>query len=770
MNFEEYEDADGVRLAWNCFPSTKVEATRAIVPVSALYTPLREKADLRVLQYEPVTCRASCRAVLNPFCQLDTRAKIWICPFCLSRNPLPPQYRDISQTSLPFELEAAASTVEYELTRPPALPPVFLFVVDLCQDEENLTALRDSLTVTLGLLPPNALVGLITFGAMVQVYELGYGPCSKTFVFRGNADYTMKQVSEMLGMGAAVPVGAKPGVGNLGPGVGNMTSSPAMIAAMARFLVPAEQCEYQITQAIEALQRDPWEIPNEHRASRCTGVAVSVAVSVLERLVPNSGARVMVFAGGAPTEGPGLVVGRPLKEPIRSHHDIDTDTAKHHSKATKFYEALSKRAATNGHAVDIFVGCYDQIGLHEMQSLANLTGGVIVLNDAFTTSIFKQSLQRVFGTDDQGNLLMGFNATFDVLTAKELKVSGVIGHCVSQQRKTPNVADTEIGVGGTSQWRISSITPAHTYGVFFELASNNQAPQPTVSGQYASTLVQFLTHYQHSSGAFRLRVTTLVRSLVPAGNPALAQSFDQEAAAALMSRIAIYKAEKDESSDMLRWSDRMLIKLCQRFADYRKDDSESFRLAQNFALYPQFMFHLRRSQFLTVFNNSPDETAFYRHTLNREDLTNTMIMIQPTLMSFKIDDEPQPVLLDSVSLQPDSILLLDTFFHILIWHGETIAQWRKAGYQDQPEYANFKALLESPRAEAATLLIDRFPLPRFIDTEAGASQARFLLSKLNPTNTHMSHNANPGSIVLTDDVSLQSFMAHLQKVAVETAA
>ena len=30
----------------------------------------------------------------------------------------------------------------------------------------------------------------------------------------------------------------------------------------------------------------------------------------------------------------------------------------------------------------------------------------------------------------------------------------------------------------------------------------------------------------------------------------------------------------------------------------------------------QFMFHLRRSQFLQVFNNSPDETAYYRYFLN----------------------------------------------------------------------------------------------------------------------------------------------------------
>ena len=58
--------------------------------------------------------------------------------------------------------------------------------------------------------------------------------------------------------------------------------------------------------------------------------------------------------------------------------------------------------------------------------------------------------------------------------------------------------------------------------------------------------------------------------------------------------------------------DRMLIRLVQKFGEYNKDDPNSFRLSENFSLYPQFMFHLRRSPFLQVFNNSPDETSFYR--------------------------------------------------------------------------------------------------------------------------------------------------------------
>jgi protein transport protein SEC23 len=219
-------------------------------------------------------------------------------------------------------------------------------------------------------------------------------------------------------------------------------------------------------------------------------------------------------------------------------------------------------------------------------------------------------------------------------------------------------------------------------------------------------MMQFLTYYQHSSGNFHLRVTTTARPLSgPAGDPTLAQSFDQEAAAVLMARIAVFKAEVDDGPDVLRWVDRMLIRLCSRFADYRKDDPTSFRLEKNFTLYPQFMFHLRRSQFLQVFNNSPDETAFYRHVLNYEDAGDSLVMIQPTLDSYSLEAEgSQPVLLDSASIQPAHILLLDTFFHILIFHGETIAEWRKAGYQDQEGYENLKTLLEQPKEDARVRL------------------------------------------------------------------
>ena len=63
-------------------------------------------------------------------------------------------------------------------------------------------------------------------------------------------------------------------------------------------------------------------------------------------------------------------------------------------------------------------------------------------------------------------------------------------------------------------------------------------------------------------------------------------------------------------SDVLRWIDRSLIRLCSKFADYRPDDPSSFRLSPEFAIFPQFMFHLRRSQFMQHINYSPDESCY----------------------------------------------------------------------------------------------------------------------------------------------------------------
>lgn len=80
----------------------------------------------------------------------------------------------------------------------------------------------------------------------------------------------------------------------------------------------------------------------------------------------------------------------------------------------------------------------------------------------------------------------------------------------------------------------------------------------------------------------------------------LVAGFDQEAAAVVMAQLAAYKAEYEESFDVLRWVDRTLIRLAAKVGSYDKDTPDSFRLPDTFIMYPQFMFFLRRSPFLQV--------------------------------------------------------------------------------------------------------------------------------------------------------------------------
>lgn len=91
--YEEYiqqnEDRDGIRFTWNVWPSSRIEATRLVVPLGCLYQPIKERPDLPHIQYDPVLCtRNNCRAILNPLCQVDYRAKLWVCNFCFQRNPV----------------------------------------------------------------------------------------------------------------------------------------------------------------------------------------------------------------------------------------------------------------------------------------------------------------------------------------------------------------------------------------------------------------------------------------------------------------------------------------------------------------------------------------------------------------------------------------------------------------------------------------------------------------------------------------------------------
>ncbi len=138
--------------------------------------------------------------------------------------------------------------------------------------------------------------------------------------------------------------------------------------------------------------------------------------------------------------------------------------------------------------------------------------------------------------------------------------------------------------------------------------------------------------------------------------------------------------------------------------------------------------------------------------LYRETVPNMLLMIQPSLLAYSLQEQPQAVLLDIASVNPNRILLLDSFFIVLVFYGEVgcshselpspsiyselpspplsslrhqvIAQWRDAGYHLQPDYIAFAQLLQSAPSDAFIIMRDRFPAARFIECDQNSSQVQ----------------------------------------------
>mmetsp|Transcript_470 Transcript_470/g.1093 ORF Transcript_470/g.1093 Transcript_470/m.1093 type:complete len:758 (-) Transcript_470:1-2274(-) len=755
-DFSELEERDGVRMTWNIWPDSKLEAAKCVVPFAAVYSPNKQLADLPVVPYEPVPCK-SCGSVLNPHARVDFASKIWICPFCHTRNHFPSHYAAINENNLPAELFPNYGTVEYTLTSSvPPHPPVYVFVLDTCVPEDELNIAKAAITQSLQIIPEEAYVGLVTFGTHVHVYELGCQEIARSYVFKGSKEYQPQMVQDSLGLGA-----------------GRQGSHPQQQQpAGRRFILPFSECEFQLNSVLEELQVDAFPSVSEHRLSRCTGTALQVATALITASIPRGVAlsRLMLFLGGAATEGPGKVVDKELEQSIRSHKDLAKEAAPLYRKALQYYDKVGAQLVAHGTGLDVFACSLDQVGLAEMKPAVERTGGLVVQTDTFSNSVFRESFKRMFAKPgDPGFLGMTSNATFEVLCSRDVKIAGLLGCASASEKKSPSVSDVPIGLGGTSMWKLPTMVETTSLAVYFDIVANNKDnDQAAGSAANQQFFLQFITRYQHWDTSMRVRVTTITRRWTDGNaNGDLVAGFDQEAAAVAVARLCSFKMETEDEFDATRWLDRSLIRLAGRFGDYRKDDPTSFQLVPQLSYYPQFMFNLRRSQFVQVFNNSPDETAYFRLVLFKESVGDSMVMIQPQITAYSFNGPPEPVLLDVSSLQPDRILLLDAYFTIVLFHGTTVAQWRKAEYHLQPEHQAFAQLLSAPREETESILGQRFPVPRLVDCDQGSGQARFLLAKLNPSATYNSSQSF-GEVIMTDDVSLSVFYDHLKRLAVQS--
>ncbi|KAM0674217.1 GTPase-activating protein S23 [Gurleya vavrai] len=215
----------------------------------------------------------------------------------------------------------------------------------------------------------------------------------------------------------------------------------------------------------------------------------------------------------------------------------------------------------------------------------------------------------------------------------------------------------------------------------------------------------------------------------------------------------------EEDLDLVRRIDRGLIRFVKKYATYTRDDPTSVILPDSMSFYPKFTYFLRRSVVVQSETNSPDETSYFRYILARERIINAMTMIVPVLTEYHYVDGLRPVEMDSQSIRPDSILLLDAFSNVLIWKGEHIMQWIKEEYHLKEEFISLKNCIDESLKAALDIYNERLPTPQFVETYAGGSQERTLLSRVNPS--------RQGAEILTEDIDFDSFYRFLCKIIVE---
>ena len=268
MDFNELERREGVRLSWNAWPCSRIEATRVVLPIGALVTPGRDLGDAApTLPYEPVVCEG-CQAALNPYCAVDYYGKTWRCSLCDGLNKLPRNYEQISENNLPAELFPTYTSVEYTMTNKTPTAPRFVLCVDCaCGSAEELQDAKDSVMQLVSLLPEDAFVALVTFGSTVRVHELAEtnGAMRRSYVFRGTKDCEQEDLRKMLGLDFNRQRAGMNGMNGMN-GAAAMMPNGVDAKPVRRFVAPISECEFTLQSVLDEVTLDEEKTERGKRA------------------------------------------------------------------------------------------------------------------------------------------------------------------------------------------------------------------------------------------------------------------------------------------------------------------------------------------------------------------------------------------------------------------------------------------------------------------------------------------------------------------------
>jgi protein transport protein SEC23 len=114
--------------------------------------------------------------------------------------------------------------------------------------------------------------------------------------------------------------------------------------------------------------------------------------------------------------------------------------------------------------------------------------------------------------------------------------------------------------------------------------------------------------------------------------------------------------------------------------------------------------------------------------------------------------------LDFQAMKEDAVLLMDSYFNVIVWYGEFIKGWKDQKLNEDPEYAYLTNLFESPLRDAGQIMYDRIPISNYYETFKNDGKERYLKARVNPSN---SGQAETDGHLISDDAPISTFMKFL---------
>ena len=740
MDFFQLELETGIRMTLQKIPNCQTSLEATSIPLAVHLTPAK-RIDSVPISYE-VANKCVCGSYLNPGAVVNYSTKTWFCNFCLRSNKLTPNSAKIVQPNTPlpeqepksvvFDYKVQDSTLNLSFSK-----MNYVFLVDTCLNSENFVALKRSLAEAAELIDfDHSMVVLIHYSRNVNVMKnsaklaFSQSICLPSY-------YTQPQVLEALNLQSDFQKFAKEN-----------------FHTMSRIAFTDKEC---LINAIELIEEDPFPYDEKERNSRASGKAIEYALDIIRHCMIDS-PRILLFIGGPCTISSGRVADTKISEFIRKHLDLETkpDIKTQIEGIKKYYTDLALRAVQLKTTIDIFAFSLIEFGLYEMENLVSQTNGTIVMNEEFKQSHFDVAIKQYFKRDEHGSTIFGSNAEVTLHLSKEFKINGCIGNCFSQNTKPKNQSDNPIGQANTNRWFIGGIDQESTIMFILELAEKERNKGYS---KYTKGHIQFVLTYKHPKYGLMTRVITIDRQFVPVENPVeILPEIDQFCVIATYARLAAFKVFDYDNTTLIRYLDKNLISILKTYQC-------GTQIREELNLIAQYFYYLRKSNFVKKFASSLDEMTFYKHTVLREPVENVLIIVQPQIIEYSLNsEEPKSVAPDLGCLKKDVILLVDTFFNVVIWKGATIKSWIDEGYHLQDEYAHLAEMIKLPEEDCNTICEDRTVRPCKIEAFSGSPMERFLKSRLNPETTtpNLQKNiAEDDGNFITEDASLSVFMNRL---------